>query len=350
VLDDLCVWVKRWDNGDVVYILIYVDDLVWASSNKSLYDDFKSQIREQFEITEQGNLRAYLSVNYERREDGSMTADQSSMIDSILESHGMSDCKGISTPMLPGTTLRRACDEPLSEKDAKVYMSGVGKVNFLAVSSRPDISFCVSELAKAFAKPCRLHEIALKHLFRYLKYTRDYNICYGGEAAAAAYKKYGKNQLYAFADASFLSDSETYCGTTGFVVFLNGTAVMWKSRAQSLITRSTAEAEYVSASACVHEIIYLRRFLEALGFPQTGPTALLEDSTACIAICENTAHRERTKHINLHKYFARQHVADGTVRLVHCPTSEQRADLFTKALPKATVKEHTKVIMGHCSE
>jgi hypothetical protein len=312
-----------------------------------LYDQFLKHLSSTFKFTEQGDLKEYLSIKYERNElNSSMTASQESMAENILETINMKSCKPVSTPMMPGTTIKRNTDSPLDESEKKLYLTVVGKLNWMAIWTRPDLAFTLSQLSKALANPGSEHMIALKHAVRYIQATKKYSVNYGGQAAMEAKQRYGKDQIYAFADASFMSDPETCCGTTGYVIFLNGTPVAWRSRTQTTVAKSTAEAEYMSASRAVHEIIYLRRFLNALGFPQNGPTNLMEDSTACIAICNNSAHRERTKHIDVHKYFARQHVQDGTVKMVHCPTSEQLADAFTKSLPKDTIKRLTMRILG----
>ena len=113
------------------------------------------------------------------------------------------------------------------------------------------------------------------------------------------------NTLWGFVDSDWAGCPDTRRSTSGFVFILNGAAISWKSKRQTSVALSTAEAEYVSASSMVQEVIYLRKLLANLGFPQTGPTVVFADNETCIAWSEGSiGGSERAKHLDLRFHFS----------------------------------------------
>ena len=108
------------------------------------------------------------------------------------------------------------------------------------------------------------------------------------------------------------------------------------------MARSTPEVEYVAASDCAAERIFLRNFLGELGFPQMGHTTIFfTDSTGVQGMVISPAARCRTKHIGIHYHYVRDHVARNRFVLRRVDTSENAADDLTKPLPRAA---HTKCV------
>ena len=125
------------------------------------------------------------------------------------------------------------------------------------------------------------------------------------------------NQLWGYVNADWAGNLDNRRSTSGYVLMLNGCAVSWKSKRQSLVALSTAEAEFIAASSLVQEVIYLRRFLLSLGFPQNGPTLIYKENESCIAWAEGAVvGAERAKHIELRKYFVHDAVAGKVLKLV----------------------------------
>jgi hypothetical protein len=141
--------------------------------------------------------------------------------------------------------------------------------------------------------------------------------------------------LDGFADADW-ANNVTRRSTTGNVFRYNFGPIAWKSKLQKTISLSTAEAEYYSASTAAVEVIYLRNLLRRLGFAPTAPTPVFEDNTACIEWGNNViGGRERAKHIDIRKHFAHEAIQNGHLKLVPVSTTDQLADIFTKALSPA---------------
>ena len=116
---------------------------------------------------------------------------------------------------------------------------------------------------------------------------------------------------------------------------MGGAAISWKSYTISTVARSTPESEYVAVSDAGAEAIFLRNFLGELGFPQPGATPIFTDSTGAHAIINNPCNRARTKHIEIHYHYARQHVAAGRLDYRRVKSSENSSDVLTKPLPRA---------------
>jgi hypothetical protein len=107
------------------------------------------------------------------------------------------------------------------------------------------------------------------------------------------------NILWGFVDSDWSGCPDSHRSTTGFTLMLNGAAVAWKSKRQSVVALSSAEAEFMAASALVQKVIYARRLMENLGFPQPAPTFIYEDNRTCIACSEGSVGgSDHAKHID----------------------------------------------------
>ena len=109
---------------------------------------------------------------------------------------------------------------------------------------------------------------------------------------------------------------------------------------------STSEAEYVPASQCGQEVVYLREILNDFGFPPTGPTRVYEDNLACVAMSENPVSRKYSRHIDIRRYFVRDLVSMQVLKLVPLGTNLMVADALTKSLPAPAHAKHRDVLIG----
>jgi hypothetical protein len=144
--------------------------------------------------------------------------------------------------------------------------------------------------------------------------------------------------LIGFADADYAGDVETRRSTTGYAFcFANG-IITWCSKRQPLVTLSTTEAEYVAAALATQECVWLRRLLTELECESNRSTPLYVDNQSAIKLVQNPEYHQRTKHIDIKFHFIREKAKEGTVKVIYVPSEQQRADLFTKALPKCHFK------------
>ena len=173
---------------------------------------------------------------------------------------------------------------------------------------------------------------------------------------------YRHDTLWGWVDSDWAADKETRRSHTGYVLMLNGGAISWKSRRQDSVSLSTSEAEYIAASQCAQEVVYLREILRECRFIQNEPTHVYEDNRACILMSENPVSREKSRHVEplqrlvaeqdtsrhvaLRQMFLRELVGLKVIRMVPCSTQKMVADALTKSLPEPALRRHRDEMLG----
>eukprot|EP00961_Rhodomonas_salina_P222549 3009630-Rhodomonas_salina.1 len=141
-------------------------------------------------------------------------------------------------------------------------------------------------------------------------------------------------------NSDFAADPETRSSVTGYILSLNNGPVSWKSKRQDCVTLSLAEAEYVAVSMCPQEVVYVRALLDSFGRTQDSPTELWEDNQSCIFMSENPSHCKYSRHIDTRRYYVRDLVRDGVVKLHKVAGPRNVADANTKSLPGPVFQQH----------
>ncbi|XP_020243713.1 uncharacterized protein LOC109821972 [Asparagus officinalis] len=140
------------------------------------------------------------------------------------------------------------------------YKQIVGSLMDLT-ASRPDLMFVVSPLSRFMSQPTEMHFQAAKRMMRYLKSSTSYGIFY---------KKQEYEELVAFTDSDYAGDLDDRKSTSGYFFLIGGSAVSWASKKQPIVTLSTTETEYVVATGCAQQVIWLKQVLEEMGSKQDG--------------------------------------------------------------------------------
>lgn len=320
---DPCIYMNA--GGDVTYIGVYVDDIILAGRSEDRIKEVKSALSRKFDIKDMGKLHHFLGMTVVQDEaQGYVWIGQPAHTENLLKKFGMQDCKPVGTPADISTKLVKATEQ---EKciDQQLYQSAVGSLMYLSVSTRPDIAYAVGNLARFSSKPTKDHWTALKRVLRYLKGTVKHGILYSQK---------GSTDSVGFSDADWAGDINDRKSTSGYLFQISGGAVTWKSKKQSCVALSTAEAEYIALSSAVQESVWLRQLTSELGSPPKTPTTIFEDNQSAIAMSKNPQFHGRAKHIDIKYHFIREQVNSGTVKLEYCPTEEMTADIFTKGLSR----------------
>ncbi|GJR00656.1 ribonuclease H-like domain-containing protein [Tanacetum coccineum] len=139
--------------------------------------------------------------------------------------------------------------------------------------------------------------------------------------------------LVAYFDADWAGCSSTRRSTFGYCVFLGDNLLLWSSKRQHTISRSSAEAEYRGVANAVAETAWIRNLLRELHSPLFSSTLVYCDNVSTIYLTANPVQHQRTKHIEIDIHFVCDMVARGQVRVLHVPSRYQYADIFTKGLP-----------------
>jgi hypothetical protein len=198
---------------------------------------------------------------------------------------------------------------------------------YLAVGTRPNISFVISTLAQFTENPGWTHWEVLKHIYRYLLGMKGWSLTYGTESKG----------LVGYADADGASQEHHHM-ISSFAFLVDGGAISWGSKKQELVTLSTTRAKYVVATHATKEIIWLHHLMGEVFHPLEHPTILYGDNQSAIALTKDGSYHARTKHIDIHYHFIRFAIANGSIHFLYCPTDDMVADTLTKALPSIKAK------------
>ena len=140
--------------------------------------------------------------------------------------------------------------------------------------------------------------------------------------------------IIAYSDADWASNPNDWKSISGNAFLLGGAAIGWLSKKQAVTTKSTCDAEYVSAATCARHVNWLRNLFLYLGFPLTIPTPIYCDNQAAISLTKNFQFHSKSKHIDIHHHYIRDKVSDGSLTVSYVPSAENPADVLTKRLPK----------------
>lgn len=317
---DCCLYWKR-TGGVVVYLLLYVDDILLMTNNLEEIQLIKNQLSERFEMTDMGEVKQFLGIKVERYEN-QIKISQPKYIDGMLKRFGMEECRPTSTPMEPKPQFEHEGNIELTKQP---YKELIGCLSYLMLSTRPDIAAAVNTFSRYQAAPTDKHWSHLKRVLRYLKGTRDYGLVYRRRADSSP--------LIGYADADWGNDGEDRRSISGFTFKIHDATVSWTTRKQNTVALSSTEAEYVSLSQAACEAIWLRNVLQEFGVDISEPTRIFEDNQSCIRIAEEPRDHRRMKHVDIRFHFIRECIQNKIIRPVYVSTKEQVADIFTKGLP-----------------
>jgi hypothetical protein len=324
-----------------VFIVTYVDDLLIISKDDARVQEIKCELKSRFKIHDLGEVKNFLGSEVKRvREKGVLVITNTHKIRDLAQSFGIDEGGRVySTPMCKSFV---ATEQPQGEGAEEVVGSGtklpdghrylelIGSLQYLANTTRPDISQAVSLLARYRANPTTAHYKAGLRVVSYLLGTKEMGLVYGGT---------GQQTLEGYVDSDFAGDMDTRKSTTGFVFMLNGGAISWGSKKQQSVATSTVEAEYIAASHAIKEGVWLGSLLGELGRVVKG-VKLMMDNMGCIANLQNHVLSKYTKHISVCYHQAREKVAWGQILPEYVATDENVADMFTKPLNSPSFMKH----------
>ena len=321
---DPCLYHRR-TGAKLALLIVVVDDLLLATSDVSLADDFRKAMSVEFDFKAMGEpsymigLHLKSGVSTLQISQRQYLTDLRTRFSEHLEPWTPTYSPAPGGSRLVSTGIAKATPSPPA--DLKLYRSLVGSLMY-AVVSRPDVAAPVSMCARFLAAPTCAHLDAALRVLRYLLTT---------QSLALTYTRTPSPRLAAYVDSSWAGDPDTRRSRYGFAVYFGLALISWRSKLPACVSLSSAEAEYVGATEVCKEVMWLRHLLKEIGYAQSA-TAFYEDNAACVKMAENQLVSGRNKHMELKMHFIRERVEEGAVKLIQISTSVQRADLFTKNL------------------
>ncbi|CAI5993193.1 unnamed protein product [Closterium sp. NIES-64] len=267
------------------YILVYVDDLVFATADTAGLAYVKSELQKRHTCTDLGELRSYLGLQITRdRARRTITLTQSHMVQQVLQRFGFTYSSPQATPLPTRHSLSALpSDESVESK----------------------------------------HMAAAKRVLRYLCSTSGMGLVLGGRSPVV---------LTGHADASWADDQATQRSSQGYTFSLGSGSVSWRATRSSSVLGSSCEAEIYAGAMAAQELRWLTYLLTDLGEQPRSPPVLYVDNKAMLALCREQRLEHRTKHIALRYFLARELQQRGQLRLAYVASEANTADVFTKAL------------------
>jgi len=230
------------------------------------------------------------------------------------------------------------------DKDSAIrafpYRQVIGALLYLAMYTKPEISYAVGVLSRFNDKKTEASCKLAAHLLRYLNSHRECAIEFAGSEL----------DLHGFSDADWGSDVITRRSTTGYIIFAAGGPISWQSKLQTTVATLSMESEYMALYAGIQELVWLRGVLSELKCTLSEPTPFLVDSKSAQDLAGNPVYHKRSKHIDIKYHWLREHTnTDGqfkTATLHHVSTLEMSADIFTKSLAGSLFFQHAETITG----
>jgi hypothetical protein len=331
---DPCLWIGK---GIILYV--YVDDMISASRDNRKLEDFFAFIQRHFVAKDLGFPRRVLGIEIERRlgSDGrrSILMHQHSYCEQLLERFSSKESKIVrSTPIERILTSEEIDGEFLSEPGIKLYQRIVGSILYLAVCTRPDLTYSSSILSKYCTAPRKGHFAAAQRVLEYLRGTKNLGLQYFQDC---------DDELNAFSDSDHCSETDRL-SRNGYILYWGTSPIVWGSKKYtSAVPLSSAESEFYAATLSGTNALHLRNMIQELKtmkalnheLSKTLPAVnLWIDNLSCIKVLNREGFECGTKHIDIRHMWIKQEVKCKRIKVDYVPTKDQPADVLTKPLSK----------------
>lgn len=268
--NDYNLFIKK--SGDLICIAaVYVDDVILTGNDTVAIATLKQHLDDKFGIKDLGSLHYFLGIEITHTTHGIVLCQQK-FARELLREFDIDTSHPTYTPLLVHLKLSSTNGELLTQPD--IYRSLVGKLNYLT-NTRLDLSYTVQTLNQYMHAPRTSHLSALHHTLRYIAGSITHGILLHA---------FNQLTLQAFSDADWASCIDTRHSITGYILLFGNSPITWKSKKQSTVSKSSAEAEYrVMASAAV-EVTWVVCLLEELGVSNLKPVTLHCDNQYALHI------------------------------------------------------------------
>ena len=326
-------------------IPVHVDDGLVVCNSLPLYLWIVAELQKSLEIIDMGPASLYLGIRITRdRVHRKLWLSQKSYCMDLLHTWNLSNCTSASTPMLTKPYLLDPTPHALpsiTDDDVKpLFQKLVGSLIYLAICTRPDISYAAMSLGQFNANPSHSHLVAAKRVLRYIAGTVDLALEFNFDGGVVPDTIGGFIRNCVVSDADWASDVSDRKSISGYCFYFLNSLISWSAIKQKTISLSSTEAEYYSMTHALKEALWIRLFLTLHSFPFPCPFPLLSDNQSACALANNSSITSRSKHIDIRHHFIRAHINDGTFCTNWVSTSDMPADIFTKPLAYPLFVKH----------
>jgi hypothetical protein len=330
---DPCFFTKI-ENGQTMYLILYVDDILVVSSNQSLEDHFFSYLNTQFKSVKRFNDNlTFLGIKITRDESKhQIYLSQLDYAQAIVDFH-LDPSIPVSTFPISKIDLSKCKIEP-----QPLANTLIGKLRYLADRTRPDLLYSLSYLSKFIDKPSQELMTEITRIIRYIKGTVNHQLILGSGQPIT---------LMAMSDASFVSSGDCH-SQLGFCIYLSDDSgtVSAKSKTNSCINISSTHAEVDALIEAIKEIMWYQGFLRSINIELQSATVIHVDNKPTVTLSQEGNHMKRSRHFIVKSSYIKELVQNGTISIVHLPGKQNHSDIFTKPLFGESLQFHTDGILG----
>jgi hypothetical protein len=315
---------------DGVIVFFYVDDIILAYHEEKEQEAQQAikRLQDKYTFTGGNDLQWFLGMEVVReRANRKIQLSQASYSDKISR---LADKTNIQhdTPMAAiELRPRRGLATPT---EINKFQRKIGSLLFAAVTTRPDIAFATSRLARFLSNPGPDHQDAADRVLLYLQSTKGQALQLGSDTG-----------LQIASDASFADNTMDRKSSQGYAIKLFGGLIAWKANKQDTVTTSTTEAELLALSQVAKEALFISRLLRELQIELDASTVTIQcDNKQTIRLVTEEVSRLQTKlrHVDIHNHWIRQEVSGGRIKVEYVQSADMIADGLTKVLPKSKWK------------
>jgi deoxyuridine 5'-triphosphate nucleotidohydrolase len=373
------------DTGKTVLFLRQVDDFAISCEDKATARDVITSINDKMtiDVKELGMISRFNGVDVTQSRNFVRLSNATYLRKIFLHHTWLKDehplTKNRPIPMSDSASYQRKLEDaiPLTPEELDsvekemgfTYRQAIGELIYALVTCRPDISFACIKLSQFSAKPARIHFDAVKHVYKYLLATIDRGITYWrrkpnmdlpfvanpdpeldsnyDEAASKERLQKDEKEMIGAVDSDYAGDNSHRKSVSGIVIKLAGGVILYKTQYQATIALSTTEAEFTAACEAGKYILYVRTILQEIGLEQQQATILYEDNQGALLMANAQRPTKRTRHMDVKHFAIQQWVANDLLTMKRISTSDNYADVLTKATGRILFYRHMDYIMGY---
>ena len=348
------------ENQPPIYLGLYVDDFCYFSANPTVEKAFEKLFSSKLDMTLSDPIQYFLGIKFtntiHNNDDVSVKLSQEAFTETLVAAAKL-DGDAVNIPHTPyrsGYPIDKIPTEDnltpeLQHSQNHLLQTLVGSLNWLAISTRPDIAPSVNFIAKYSNCASKGHIAAAKHVIKYLKGTKAKGITFSSKDRNSlnSYVKFpvSPDTVTSLTDANWGPQDQSHPqqdkleeldifksrSMSGFLIWLGG-PVHWVAKRQTITARSSAEAEIYATDECVKQLLQLSYILEGLNLLQDfmpKPTTIYNDNNACVCWSKNTT-TKGLRHIQMRENAVREAVINDFVTINHIAGKINLADIFTK--------------------
>jgi histone deacetylase 1/2 len=338
-----------------------MDDCLLFAPEQMMLDNVISDLSKRYILQNEGDVSAYLGIQVTKDPKAkTITLSQPGLIKQLIQDI---DLDGLSNGKdTPADGILYADTNGLPRCENWNYRSIIGKLNYLANNTRPDISMAVHQCTCFSSAPKVLHKLAVKCIVRYLSTTSDKGITLR-PTTDLTYDMYVNSNFAGMWHKEYSHLRDNVLSRTGYMILFGGCPIMWASKLQTENALSTTENEYIALSSAARDLLPLRQILHDLdtysfiSIPKQTSSSInnstliaskiYEDNAACIVLATMTSNfKPRTKHIRIKWHHFRDQIKNGNLTILKVATDDNIADIFTKPLVKFKFEKLCFKLMG----